>query len=87
MALSLSREHGPAPTLITPECDAPGCDVAGDQYTMVRCRGCGAWFCPEHIDAAEGVTLVRPRSQALTGLAYYEGICIPCQPARQRIRH
>jgi hypothetical protein len=84
----LSRaEHWPAPTLITPECDAPGCDVAGDQYTMVRCRRCGAWFCPEHIAADQGVTLVRSARRALSGLAYYQGLCVPCQQARQRTHH
>lgn len=83
--LSLSG-HGPGPTLITPECDAPGCGVAGDQYTMIRCRGCGAWFCPEHVAAEEGVTLVRPASRALSGLAFYQGICVPCQQARQQAR-
>jgi hypothetical protein len=87
MVLSPSGEHWPAPTLITPECDAPGCGVAGDQYTMVRCRGCGAWFCPEHIAGEEGVTLVRPRGRALSGLAYYQGICVPCLQARQRTHH
>ena len=87
MALSLSGGQWPAPTLITPECDAPGCDVAGDQYTMVRCRGCGAWFCSEHIDGEEGVTLVRPRGRALSGLAYYQGICIPCRQAHERTHH
>jgi hypothetical protein len=45
-----------------------------------------AWFCPEHITAAEGVTLIRPISQALSGLAYYQGICVPCQQARQQAR-
>ena len=50
--------HAPAATLITPECEAPGCSVAGDQYTMVRCHACGGWFCSEHIAAQEGVTLV-----------------------------
>jgi hypothetical protein len=87
MALSLPGGQWRASTLITPECDAPGCDVAGDQYTMVRCRGCGAWFCPEHIAGEEGVTLVRPRGRALSGLAYYQGSCVPCLQARQRIRH
>jgi hypothetical protein len=83
MAIPLSR-HLPASTLITPECDAPGCGVAGDQYTMIHCRVCGEWFCPEHIAADEGVTLVRPTSRPLSGLAYYQGSCVPCQQARQR---
>jgi hypothetical protein len=86
MAL-LPSGHSPGPTLITPECDASGCGVAGDQNTMVRCRRCAAWFCPEHIDAAEGVTLIRPIRLALGGLAYYQGICVPCQQAHQRTQH
>jgi hypothetical protein len=79
--------HSSATTLITPDCEAPGCSVAGDQYTMVRCRGCGAWFCPDHIAAQEAVTLVHPAPRALQGLAYYQGICVPCQQARQRTHH
>jgi len=77
----------PTPTLLTPECDAPGCSVAGDQYTMVHCRSCGAWFCPDHIAAAEGVTLMCPPDPALRGLAYYQGRCVSCQQARQRTYH
>ena len=53
-----------APTLITPEWDAPGCLISGDQYTMVRCRACAAWFCPEHIAPAEGVTVQSPTSSS-----------------------
>src|SRR5215469_1979180 len=34
----------PAAMLFTPECETSGCHVAGDKYTMVRCRGCGGWF-------------------------------------------
>jgi hypothetical protein len=86
MALQLSG-YRPAPTLITPECDAPGCDVAGDQYTMVRCRGCGAWFCAKHIAAEEGVTLVRSARPTLSGLAYYLGLCVPCRQVRERTHH
>src|SRR5258708_17354255 len=72
----------PTPTLLTPECDAPGCGVAGDQYTMVRCGGCGAWFCPDHIAAAEGVTLVCPPDPAPAGLASYQGPPLSCPQAR-----
>jgi hypothetical protein len=79
--------HVPATTLMTPECEAPGCSVASDQYTMVRCRGCGGWFCPEHIDAQEGVRLVRPVVRALHGLAFYQGVCVPCHQADQRTHH
>ena len=78
--------HLSAATLITPECEAPGCSVGGDLFTMVRCRGCGAWFCLEHIAAQEGVTLVRATPRALAGL-YYQGICVPCQQARERTHH
>jgi hypothetical protein len=85
MAISLSGRL-PAPLLITPECEAPGCSVTGDQYTMVRCHRCGAWFCPEHIDAEEGVTLVRPPSSALSSLSYYRGICARCRQASERAR-
>jgi hypothetical protein len=70
--------------LVTPECEAPDCSVSGDQYTMVRCRGCKGWFCPEHVAAQEGVTLVRPAPGTLLGLAYYEGLCYACLQARQR---
>jgi hypothetical protein len=73
-------------TLITPECEAPGCSVSGDQYTMIRCRKCSAWFCSEHIDADAGVTLVRPAPRILT-LAYYEGICSVCKQERQQTHH
>ena len=79
--------HSAEATLITAECEAPGCTVSGDQYTMVRCRRCVAWFCPEHIAADEGVTLVHSARRALSGLAYYQGLCVPCQQARQRTYH
>jgi hypothetical protein len=46
---------------------------------MVRCRGCGGWFCAEHIAMEEGVTLVRPAPRVLKDLAYYQGICSACQ--------
>jgi hypothetical protein len=74
--------HSPAAILLTPECEAPGCYVAGDQYTMVRCRACAGWFCTDHIDAQEGVTLVRPVPRVLKDLAYYEGICLACRHER-----
>lgn len=77
----------PIPTLITPDCNAHGCGVAGDQYTMVRCRDCGAWFCGDHIAAEEGVTLERPAGRALSGLAYYQGTCVACRQTHQRTRH
>jgi hypothetical protein len=84
--MDLSRSgHTPAPLLITPECDAPGCTVEGDQYTMVRCRGCGAWFCPEHIDAAAGARLVRLVGAKLKDLAYYQGICAACYRAHEPV--
>jgi len=86
MTLTLSG-HGPAPTLISPECDSPGCSMAGDQYTMVRCRTCGAWFCPRHVASAEAVTLVRTVALELGGLSYYQGSCVPCQQARRQNQH
>jgi hypothetical protein len=52
---------------------------------MVRCRGCGAWFCPEHIDAAEGARLVRLGGAKLKDLAYYQGICVACHQARKLV--
>jgi hypothetical protein len=79
--------HATAATLITPECEAPGCSVSGDRYTMVRCRGCSAWFCSEHIAAEEGVTLIRPAPRVLQSLAYYQGICRACQVQRQQTHH
>jgi hypothetical protein len=84
MASSLSG-HAPARLLITPECEAPGCNITGDQYTMVRCQACGAWFCPEHIDAAAGARLVRLGRSALRDVAYYEGICVPCHQAHELV--
>src|SRR5262245_47967220 len=77
----LLEPPAPTPMVITPECGAPGCSVTGDQYTMVRCRLCDHWFCPDHIDAEEGVTLARPVRPALRGLAYYQGLCVLCQRA------
>jgi hypothetical protein len=84
MAISLSG-HLPAPLLITPECGVPGCSVVGDQYTMVRCRRCGAWFCQDHIDAAAGARLVRLGSSALRDLTYYEGLCVACHQAHKPV--
>ena len=71
-----------ATILLTPECEAPGCHVAGDQFTMVRCRDCARWFCPQHVDAQVGVTLVRLGPRVLRGLGYYEGICLACRQGR-----
>jgi hypothetical protein len=76
--------HSPGTTLITPECSGPGCHITGDQYTMIRCRRCSAWFCSEHIAAQEEVTLVRPAPRVLSDLAYYQGICVACWQAGQR---
>ena len=71
-------------TLITPECSASGCPAAGDQYTMVHCRVCGAWVCPEHTAAEEGVTLRRYGRQAPRDLRYYQGLCLSCATDRDR---
>ena len=70
--------HLPAAMLLTPECGAPGCHVAGDQFTMVRCRGCGGWFCTDHI-AQEDVTLIYLAPRVLKDLAYYQGMCQTCR--------
>ena len=40
----------PWPLLIAPECFVPGCHQNGDQGLMIKCRGCGHWFCEEHIE-------------------------------------
>jgi hypothetical protein len=81
MALPLQSPDRPKPPIIlTSECGAPGCRVTGDQYTMVSCRACGHWFCADHIDAASGATLVR-LGAALSGLAYYRGLCASCRRA------
>jgi len=69
----------PAAMLFTPECETSGCHVAGDKYTMVRCRGCGGWFCADHIDARESVTLIYLAPRALKDLANYQGVCQTCR--------
>jgi len=73
------------PILITPVCGTSGCNVAGDQYTVVRYQECGHWFCPDHSESEEGVVLVYPARLALSGPAYYRGLCIPCQQTRRRV--
>jgi hypothetical protein len=75
--LQLPERPNAPPTLVTPECAAPGCRVTGDQFTMVRCRGCGKWFCPVHVDTAAPARLIRLRA-SLGGIAYYEGLCASC---------
>ena len=75
------------PILLTPECEAPGCHVAGDQYTMVRCEACGSWFCPNHIVKEEGVKLVHTSPRILRGLAFYQGICSACRREPQQSHH
>jgi hypothetical protein len=87
MAMPQHAFHSPAITLMTPECGTPGCNVAGDQYTMVHCRECKEWFCPDHIAAEEGVKLVCPSPRSLLSLRYYEGSCVPCQQAHSRSYH
>ena len=67
------------PLLIVPGCHARGCDVAGDQYSMVLCRKCRQWFCAAHIDTHEGVHLLSADSPGLRGLAYYQGLCLRCR--------
>src|SRR5258708_27868384 len=65
------------PTLLTPECAAPGCSVAGDQYPMIRCRGCGAWFCPDHIPPPDAVRLVRPPHPPPPPLPHHQHPSLP----------
>jgi hypothetical protein len=78
---------GASITLLTPECEAPGCHIAGDQFTMVRCCRCKSWFCPDHIAAEEGITLERSDPRALVAFTYYQGLCVPCQQVERRTRH
>lgn len=78
--------HHSDPVLIAPECYAPGCHHDGDQYTMVKCRSCGHWFCAEHFtgeDEGRGIALV---DSGLRGLSYYLGLCARCRE-RQQVRH
>lgn len=71
------------PLLIVPGCQSHGCNVAGDQYSMVLCRKCRRWFCAEHIDADEGVTLRSADSPSLRGLSYYQGRCLECRKPKR----
>jgi hypothetical protein len=83
--------HQPAtPTLITPECAMPGCSEDGDQFTMVRCRACGAWYCPDHIQQDAGVRMLPLQSAQVAksgSLSHYVGLCVRCHQAQQRLRH
>ena len=75
----MNRSQPTEPLLIAPECHASGCHHGGDQYTMVKCRACGHWFCPEHLlsdDGARSVTLV---DSGMRGLSYYQGHCAACR--------
>jgi hypothetical protein len=72
------------PTLIAPECHAPDCHYDGDQYVMVKCRCCGHWFCPEHVDAEESVRLINTTEPAVEGLSYYLGLCLGCRGAMRQ---
>jgi hypothetical protein len=79
-----------APFLIAPECAASGCQHDGDQYTMIKCRSCGHWFCEEHIVTAAGsqsqrlarIPTVKLVDTGLQGLAYYLGCCTACRDAQ-----
>jgi hypothetical protein len=82
--LQLRGSSHAAPIVITPECHAHGCSISGDQYTMVRCRRCDAWFCPDHIDPAEGVRLITHHSAPLVGVAFYIGMCQTCRRRAQK---
>jgi predicted nucleic-acid-binding Zn-ribbon protein len=67
--------------VITPAhlvCHEHSCAVEGDKYTMVRCRRCGEWFCPDHMDLdGEGVTMIRLLSDPKRK-TYYQGMCLAC---------
>jgi hypothetical protein len=75
------------PILITPECGSHGCSITGDQYTMVRCRACGHWFCAEHTALEESVDLKRSGDAQGTTVAYYLGLCQACYAARATVQH
>lgn len=72
-----------APTLIAPECHAPGCHHDGDQYQMVKCRGCGHWFCPEHLASEDDRRDIALVNSGVRGLAYYMGSCPSCRQQLQ----
>jgi hypothetical protein len=67
------------PMLIAPECHAAGCHNDGDQYMMVKCRSCGHWFCPEHLESEDGARSVTLVDSGLRGLSYYQGHCAACR--------
>ncbi len=71
-----------APMMITPECHADGCHNDGDQYTMVKCRSCGHWFCAEHFRSEDEDRSVALVASGLRGLAYYQGYCASCREER-----
>lgn len=73
--------------LITPECGSAGCNVTGDQYTMVRCRACGHWVCTEHTAAEEHVELRKAGNLEGASVAYYQGLCRACYSTRAQLRH
>jgi hypothetical protein len=86
--MDISQSERPLePTLITPECGAPGCHISGDQYEMVRCRGCGKWFCAGHIAPQGSVALVCLAPAAQESLAYYEGVCPTCLQGDRQSLH
>ncbi len=68
------------PTLLTPECDAPGCSVAGDQYTMIRCRGCGAWFCPHRTRHPVGSPTIKAAASPASRHGSGRTTETPCRP-------
>ena len=79
--------EGADPVFIAPECHVQGCHYDGDQYTMVKCRVCDHWFCPEHLGSNETVRRVSMVDTGLPGLSYYLGLCADCrQKLSQRRR-
>ena len=67
--------------LIAPECHASGCHHDGDQYTMIKCRQCQHWYCPEHVDMSETARLITLADPKLQNLSYYLGLCFSCRGA------
>lgn len=72
--------------LITPECSVPGCHRSGDHHTMVKCRGCGRWYCESHVASAASelnlrgaaVPTIKLIETGAQGLSYYLGYCAAC---------
>ncbi len=66
-----------APVLITPECHTPGCHNDGDQFTMIKCRLCGHWFCGSHLDPAQTLQLSPQRRLSCPYIRVYVSTAVP----------